>query len=391
MQSNELRQELAAARAETDALFRIVSPEALYHRPVSERHRLVFYLGHLDAFDWNLLARRSMSEPSFHETFDKLFERGIDPEPGHAPSDTANDWPGRNEIETYNSRTRFWIDEHLNRLDPELVQMAIEHRLMHAETLAYLMHKLPFTEKQGASPQSDSRPTPLNPFVRIEPGTATLGKAPEGFGWDNEYAAHLVHVPGFAISRYKITNGEYLHFVNAGGSPSSFWCQQDGRWFWRGMFGLVPLPLAWPVWVTWEQASAYAKWRGASLPTEAQWHRASDSSCAHNGNGAADNFGFRSWDPSPVNSSPCDSPQQLTGNGWEWTRDLFAPFNGFTASPFYPGYSSDFFDNKHYVLKGASPRTAALLTRPSFRNWFRPEYPHVFAGFRLVKDHGMEN
>ena len=48
---------------------------------------------------------------------------------------------------------------------------------------------------------------------------------------------------------------------------------------------------------------------------------------------------------------------------------------------FYPGYSADFFDGQHYVMKGASPRTASLLTRPSFRNWFRPDYPYMYAGF----------
>jgi formylglycine-generating enzyme required for sulfatase activity len=74
----------------------------------------------------------------------------------------------------------------------------------------------------------------------------------------------------------------------------------------------------------------------------------------------------------------------MTGNGWEWTSDIFAPFEGFEPHPHYPGYSADFFDGGHYVLKGASPRTADLLTRPSFRNWFRPEYPHMYAGFRLV-------
>jgi formylglycine-generating enzyme required for sulfatase activity len=75
----------------------------------------------------------------------------------------------------------------------------------------------------------------------------------------------------------------------------------------------------------------------------------------------------------------------MVGNGWEWTRDLFAPFHGFAPHPFYPGYSADFFDDRHYVMKGASPRTAKLLTRPTFRNWFRPEYPYVYAGFRLVE------
>ena len=47
--------------------------------------------------------------------------------------------------------------------------------------------------------------------------------------------------------------------------------------------------------------------------------------------------------------------------------------------------SAPFFDGAHYVLKGASPRTAARLLRPSFRNWFRPSYSYVYATFRLVE------
>jgi len=77
---------------------------------------------------------------------------------------------------------------------------------------------------------------------------------------------------------------------------------------------------------------------------------------------------------------------QMVGNGWEWTSTVFAPFAGFRQLPSYPGYSSNFFDGEHFVLKGGSPRTAARLLRRSFRNWFRPDYPHVYATFRLVEN-----
>ena len=50
------------------------------------------------------------------------------------------------------------------------------------------------------------------------------------------------------------------------------------------------------------------------------------------------------------------------------------------------GYSADFFDGRHFVLKGASWATDDALVRRSFRNWFQPHYPHVFAQFRLVSD-----
>ncbi len=384
----ELRRELTAARAATDHLFDVISPDALYQRPIEERHRLIFYLGHLDAFDWNLLARRSMSESSFHPSFDSLFERGIDPAPGQAPADTKADWPARAEVGQYNARARHWIDEHLDELDPWVLQMAIEHRLMHAETLAYLMHNLPYTEKQGESPvAATALPVAPNPLVRIAAGPVRLGTPRDTFGWDNEHLAHTVDVPEFAISKYKISNREYLDFVREGGVAPNFWTREQGEWLWRGMFGAVPLPLDWPVWTTWQQAQAYANWRGLALPAEAQWQKAA---AMQQPDPARDNFGFERWDPVPVQAAeddgnPAAAPVQMTGNGWEWTRDLFAPFAGFEAHPAYPGYSADFFDGQHYVMKGASPRTGHLLVRPGFRNWFRPEYPYMYAGFRLVE------
>jgi formylglycine-generating enzyme required for sulfatase activity len=390
-----LRVELAYAREQTDRLFRLISPDALYSRPIAERHRLIFYLGHFDAFDWNLLARRGLGESAFHPEFDCLFERGIDPPPGEAPVDTAKDWPRREEVESYNSRTRQWLDRHLDELDPALLQMGIEHRHMHAETFAYLMHNLPYGEKKNNNGKKlTPRPAPPNPMIRIESGSVTLGKTPEGFGWDNEHLAHEVALPAFGISRYKISNGEYLDFVREGGDVPHFWERDGDRWFYRGMFELYPLPLDCPVWVTWQQADGYARWRGLALATEAQFQRAADLTAADAApDPASDNFGFVNWDAVPVdagaahvNTARPELPSQLVGNGWEWTRDLFAPFDGFEPHPFYPGYSADFFDGKHYVMKGASPRTAALLTRPTFRNWFRPEYPYMYAGFRLVEN-----
>ncbi len=101
-----LAERLAEAREQTDSLFEIVKPEALYDRPVAERHRIIFYLGHLEAFDSNLLRGGPHSE------FDKLFAFGIDPVGGGLPTDLPRDWPSIDEIQKYNRRLRAAVDAH---------------------------------------------------------------------------------------------------------------------------------------------------------------------------------------------------------------------------------------------------------------------------------------
>lgn len=395
-----LARRLFCARIETDRLFDLIDSATLYERPVPDRHRLIFYLGHLEAFDWNLIGRGVLDLPSFDPAFDRLFAFGIDPEPGAAPFDTPADWPSVEKIRAYNADTRRRIDDVLQQVPDRDVQIAIEHRLMHAETFAYLLHNLPHGKKQFVDQQIIAARSPGHAFVEIPGGRATLGQREHEFGWDNEFAEHTVEVPAFRIGRYKVTNGEYLNFVEDGAAPPHFWTRERGQWFWRGMFENIPLPLDWPVYVTHAEASAYARWTGAALPTEAQFHRAAygrpDGAEQRYPWGDADpaevegNFNFRRWDPAPVTASRGSDRAfgvaQLAGNGWEWTSSVFGPFAGFEPYPLYAGYSQPFFGGKHFVLKGASPRTAACFLRRSFRNWFRPEYPYVYASFRLVQN-----
>jgi formylglycine-generating enzyme required for sulfatase activity len=208
-----------------------------------------------------------------------------------------------------------------------------------------------------------------------------------------------VKVPAFEIDRHNVTNGEYLEYIRAtGADPPHFWARVNGDWRWRAMFEAIPLPLDWPVYVTHDEASAYARWRGKRLPSEAEYHRAAFGTPSGEerkypwGNEPPDptrgNFGFTNWDPVPVGSYPAGASawgvHDLVGNGWEWTSTVFDGFPGFQPMPSYANYSADFFDGKHYVLKGASPSTARELIRRSFRNWFRPNYPYIYATFRCA-------
>lgn len=427
------------ARAATDSLFCLLTDEAFYDRTIAERHRIGFYRGHLDAFDWNLFNGRLFERESVNPEYDHLFAFGIDPIDGQLPSDQVSDWPTRATVEQYCCSVREVIDTELRQAERrgidtlktgqsavQLLNVAIEHRLMHAETLAYLLHQMPLDRKVKGQPSfAPDAPDVVNSMVEVPAGRTRLGMpadAGAAFGWCNEFDGADVDVPAFSVDKYMVSNGEFLAFVEAGGYRSpAFWTAADWAWreatqiehpvFWRRrapdanaandasangsrrlpsrdwtlvtMFDEIPLPMNWPVYVSHAEASAYARWAGKALPTEAQWQHAAGQRRAHHGN-----FDFAYFDPVAVDADLHERSESgvvgMYGNGWEWTNTVFGPLPGFEAFECYPGYSANFFDGEHYVLKGGSTRTASCMMRPSFRNWFQPRYQYVYAGFRCV-------
>src|SRR5271166_1298678 len=169
----ELLERISRARQQSDALFRVVRERAVYERPIPERHRIIFYIGHLEAFDWNLLHEHALGLKAFHPEFDRLFAFGIDPVGGGLPTDQPSDWPSIGAVRDYVYKIRSVLDEKLAdalavSLPPTpdgfrlstLLNVAIEHRLMHAETLAYMLHQLPFDRKVGQRETSNDSASP---------------------------------------------------------------------------------------------------------------------------------------------------------------------------------------------------------------------------------------
>ena len=423
-------------RQRTANLFKLLTPEAYYDQPIPLRHPIVFYEGHIPAFSVNTLIKRGLGRAGLDEDLERLFARGIDPEDqGAAEGVKIRSWPSRETVKQYVDAADRAILDALEHAEIErdghpvlhrrqAVFTLIEHEELHQETLAYMWHRLPLSRKRrpaNATCVADGA-VPETRRVRIPAGRAALGATPGEipFGWDNEFPRLEVEVPAFAIDRHNVTNQQYLDFLEAGGysdpawwsesdwnwrteagvTHPPFWVRQEGDWFWRGMFDRIPLPASWPVYVSQAEASAYARWKGLRLPTEAEYHRAAFGTPEglerpHPwGDAPADpsrgNFGFQFWEPVPVGSYPAGMSawgvDDLVGNGWEWTTTVFEGFPGFTPMASYPEYSADFFDGRHFVIKGASPVTANGLVRRSLRNWFRPHYPHVYAGFRCVEE-----
>jgi ergothioneine biosynthesis protein EgtB len=304
-------------------------------------------------------------------------------------------------------------------------QIVIEHELMHHETLLYMVQQLApaLKRKPIGLPEYRLGDTGPGGEVSVPGGEVTLGASFETqpFGWDNEFPELVTRVDGFRIDRTPVTNAEWSEFVAAGGyqrrdlwdgaawawrervghDRPAFWERRDGRWVYRTLFDVLPLDEvgAWPVYVSWAEADAYARWRDRALPTEAELHWAMYGSPGGEARaypwGAAEpearhgNFDFTHWAPTPVGAFPEGASAwgllDSIGNGWQWTSSRFGGFQGFTAyARTYPGYSADFFDEQHYVILGGSWATDRALVRRSFRNWFQPHYPYVFATFRTV-------
>jgi formylglycine-generating enzyme required for sulfatase activity len=357
-------------------------------------------------------------------------------------------WPSRDEVRAFARSCDEAILTALADFAPspaavEGLYTALEHEAMHQETLLYMWHRLPYAQKRRPSIGDDrwamtdahrrNGIAAASTAAAVPAGDAVLGadRASVEFGWDNEFERHAVHVPAFEVDVLPITNAQYLEFMYDGGydrrefwsdegwdwlqtdrvSHPAFWLPADRstidhrsspiaaiahrsssighrpslidtRWNWLGMFGSEPLAPERPVYVSHAEASAYARWKGRRLMTEAEWHRAAE--------GATPGFcDFAGFDPVDAGSSPQTASVygvlDLIGNGWEWTSTVFAPFDGFAPMRSYPEYSAEFFDGRHYVMKGASPATARELARPSFRNWFRGNYPYVYAKFRTAR------
>jgi gamma-glutamyl hercynylcysteine S-oxide synthase len=424
-------------RARSRQLFALLSDEAYYGQPIALRHPIVFYEGHLPGFSFNTLVKKALGGSSIDARLERLFARGIDPHEsaaaGSHPPTSPGQWPSREVVRAFVAEADGLVIDALQHADieqpghplldrGEAVFAILEHEEMHHETLLYMLHRLPFSQKAtpwGYQPRTEGAPAPAQ-WIHVPTGRATLGvdRAAVPFGWDNECPAWSVDVPSFEMERHDVTNGRFLEFVEAGGYRDARWWTADDwqwrqteglahplfwervgqAWSWRGMFGLIPLPASWPVYVSLAEASAFARWRGARLPTEGEFQRAAygspDGERRYPWGGDAPTprhgvFDFASWDPEPAGSHPDGvsawGVEDLVGNGWEWTGSPFAPFPGFREIASYPEYSADFFDGEHFVMKGASPATVGDLLRPTFRNWFRRRYPYVYATFRCVK------
>jgi iron(II)-dependent oxidoreductase len=266
--------------------------------------------------------------------------------------------------------------------------MLLQHEHQHNETM---LQTLQLAEPGVFAPD---RAGPVGAAasgsLQVDAGPAQIGDDGAAFAYDNERPRHAVELGAYRIDRAPVTNGQFRDFVEDGGYRRRELWSEEG-WAFREREGWER-PRYWtadggerrfdrtdeleadlPVMhVSWFEADAYARWRGARLPSEAEWERA--AALVEPERGALDQLSFG---PGPAGP--------FVGDCWEWTASEFAGYQGFEAYP-YREYSEVFFERGYRVLRGASWATRPRVARLTFRNWDHPQRRQIFAGFRCAED-----
>jgi len=400
-------------RATTLGLAAPLTPEDCALQSMPDASPVKWHLAHTSwFFETFLLLGRVPAYRAFDERFRTLFNSYyVQVGPRHARAERGLvSRPDLAAVQAYRAHVdrgvEAWFERGPDRAQLELLELGIHHEQQHQELiltdLKHLFSRNPLRPAYAnPAPRQDSVEVPLR-WVPHAGGVRAIGHAGDGFCFDNERPAHRVYVEPFRLGSRLVTNAEYLAFMDDGGYARPELWMSDGwdvrlreAWeaplYWErdassgwqrfSLAGMVPLEAHAPVChVSWYEADAFARWRGARLPTEAEWEDAA-SRVPVTGNFAES----RLFDP---RSAPDGSPglAQCFGDVWEWTASAYRPYPGYRPALGAVGeYNGKFMVNQ-FVLRGGSCASPASHLRPSYRNFFPPQARWQFTGIRLCAD-----
>ena len=383
-------------RAHSQALCAPLQPEDFVPQPVVDVSPPKWHLAHTTwFFEAMLLAQADPAgHRPFHPAYNYLFNSYYEGEGERVPRAERGrlSRPTVAEVMAYRTHVDEAVLRWLGRSpEPrwlERLTLGLQHEQQHQELLLtdikYILGHNPlrpaYAHEATAAvlPASEHAPGATGPLGWREHagGEVFIGHAGEGFAFDNEGAQHAVRLRPFAIADRLVNNAEYAAFIDAGGYTQArhwhaeawdwvrgngvnapmYWQRgADGAWRHYTLSGLQALPPEAPVThLSWYEASAYADWAGARLPSEFEWEAAAQAGMA--------------W-----------------GQRWEWTASAYAPYPGFARAPGSVGeYNGKFMVNQQ-VLRGASFATPPGHARLSYRNFFHPPLRWQYTGLRLAR------
>jgi ergothioneine biosynthesis protein EgtB len=346
----------------------------------------------------------------FHPQFGYLFNSYYEAVGARHPRHQRGILSRPTVAEVYHYRAH--VDRAMNRLladipqHPDLtnlITLGLHHEQQHQELLLTdIKHILALNPLQPI--YRDDLQQQIEPikstfeWLKYPGGLYSIGHAGTEFAFDNESPRHQVYLQDYQLGNRLVTNGEYLEFIQAGGyqdpqywlaegwmtvqtqqwqSPL-YWENANDQWSMMTLGGLQQLDQLAPVChVSFYEADAYATWKGARLPTEAEWEIATVQ-LQPTGNFLDSDY----LHPKPATNLD----HQFFGDVWEWTQSAYLPYPGFKIADGAIGeYNGKFMCNQ-MVLRGGSCVTSTDHIRPTYRNFFPPSARWQFSGIRLASD-----
>lgn len=411
------------------------SDEAFYLKPIPLRHPLIFYFGHTATFFVNKMLLAGLITQRINPKFESMFAVGVDEMSWDDLDDAHYDWPDVEDVRAYRRQVRETVQRVIATAPLRLpigwdspwwaILMGIEHEQIHLETSSVLIRQ---QRLDLVRPRPQWRPfslggaAPENSLVHIPAGKVVLGRdfTDPVYGWDNEYGHHEAEIDDFKASKYLVSNGEFLEFVEAGGYEDDAWWESEGlQWrcyagvqqptFWhrtalgwelRLMTERVPMPWNWPVEVNYHEAKAFCNWKASlsgqpvRLPTEDEWYRVYDHAGVSelNDSQALANIHLdHAASACPVDRFAQGPLFDVIGNVWQWTETPIYPFEGFRVHPLYDDFTTPTYDGRHNLIKGGAWISCGNESRKASRYAFRRHF-FQHAGFRyVVSDTSVKN